>query len=52
MNIESADHIVWLFRDPWRRDAALIELVLLGNAAVGPIVSFLLASGARKHYAQ
>jgi HEAT repeat protein len=49
MNAESIDSIVSRLGNPLEREGAVAELALLGNAAVGPIVSFLLAGPGNEH---
>ncbi len=49
MKEESIDTIVSKLRNPLEREGALVELVLLGNPAVQPLVSFLLAGPGNEH---
>jgi HEAT repeat protein len=49
MKDESIDTIVSKLRNPMEREGALVELALLGNPAVQPLVSFLLAGPGNEH---
>lgn len=49
MSKEPANHIVFRLRNPLEREGVLVKLVLLGNAAVEPIVAFLLSGPGNEH---
>ncbi len=49
MNNKSADQLVSNLRNPLQRESVVKELALQGDAAVGPLVSFLLSSPGNEH---